>query len=98
MPLGDISYPSGITRTNIGTPSLSLQIRILTQTGLRAMLAFVDSNRYDWAYIDSDRIDSPANANRTYLLKLNAGNITKSPDEATQYIAEISCIIIGEKI
>ena len=98
MPLGDISYPSGITRTNIGTPSLSLQIRILTQTGLRAMLSFVDSNRYDWAYIDSERIDSPANANRTYLLKLNAGNINKSPEEATQYIADISCIIIGEKI
>ena len=53
MSLGDIGYPSGITRTNIGMPSLTLQIRILTQTGLRAMLAFVDSNRYDWAYIDS---------------------------------------------
>lgn len=98
MPLGDIGYPSGITRTNIGIPLLSLQIRILTQTGLRAMLAFVDSNRYDWAYIDSERIDSPANANRTYLLKLNTGNIAKSPEEATQYIADINCIIIGEKI
>lgn len=98
MSLGDIGYPSGITRTNIGMPLLSMQIRILTQSGLRAMLAFVDSNRYDWAYVDSDRIDTPNAANRTYLLKLNTGKINKSPDEATQYIADINCIIVGEKI
>jgi len=98
MSLGDVAYPSGITRTNIGMPSLSMQIRILTQDGLRQILAYIDSNRYDWAYVDSDRIDAPSTANRTYLLKLNSGTVTKTPESATQYIASLSCIIAGEKI
>ena len=98
MSLGDVAYPSGITRTNIGMPTLSMQIRILTQDGLRQMLAYIDSNRYDWAHVDSDRIDAPSTANRTYLLKLNSGTVTKTPESATQYIASLSCIIVGEKI
>ena len=65
---------------------------------LNENLKMLNQNRYDFVFLDSNEIDSPATVYKSYRLKLRSGSINKSPDNAAQYTARLSFIVVGEEI
>jgi len=98
MPLGQRKYPVGVVRTKAGMPKLSLSVRVLSQTGLSAMWNLIEGDVYDFCFLDSDKIDTPTVAFKSYKLKAEGGTLTRDPSSATQYIANIEFTILGEEL
>ena len=98
MPLGDRKYPIGVVRTKAGNPKLSLSLRILTQTGLSAISSVVEGDVYDYCFLDSDKIDTPSAAFKSYKLKAESGSLDRDPSQAAQYLASIEFTIMGEEL
>jgi hypothetical protein len=98
MALGDRKYPIAGFNTKLGDVTMSANIRILTQAGFRQIWSLVEGDRYDFVFLDSNEIDSPATVYKSYRLKLSSGSINKSPDNAAQYTARLSFIVVGEEI
>ena len=98
MPLGNRRYPVGTTRTRLGMPLLSVQLRILDQTGYRALWSLVEGDRYNWVTIDSKKVDLPSNAYKQLRLRLLDGTINKSPSLASQYTASLQFVVVGELV
>ena len=98
MPLGGNHYPIGTTRTKMGAPALSVSVRALTQAGYRALWNLIEGGRYEWATIDSKKVDSPGTAYKQLRLRLNDGSITKDPSMASQYTASLNFVVIGELV
>jgi|TARA_R100000482_G_C5132085_1_gene152657 hypothetical protein len=98
MALGDRKYPIAGFNTKLGDITMSANIRILTQAGFRQIWSLVEGDRYDFVFLDSNEIDSPATVYKSYRLKLSSGSINKSPDNAAQYTARLSFIVVGEEI
>ena len=98
MPLGDRKYPIGVVRTKVGNPKLSLNLRILSQTGLSNISSIVEGDVYDFVFLDSDKIDTPTAAFKSYRLRAESGSLNQDPSSATQYLATIEFSIIGEKL
>ena len=97
VPLGKQIYPIGTIRTNSGMPTLNLNFKILSQTGLRTIWNIIEGNRYDYCYIGTDRIDAPTTNHRTFVLKMVNGTVTKTTDDSKYYNATLSFMIIGEQ-
>ena len=85
MPLGERKYPIGVVRTKAGNPKLSLSLRILSQTGLSNMSNIIEGDVYDYVFLDSDKIDTPTAAFKSYKLKAESGSLSQDPSSATQY-------------
>ena len=98
MPLGDRKYPIGVVRTKAGNPKLSLSLRILTQTGLSAISSVVEGDVYDYCFLDSDKIDTPSAAFKSYKLSAESGSLDRDPSQAAQYLASIEFTIMGEEL
>ena len=98
MALGGKSYPVGTTRTKMGTPLVSLNVRALTQTGYRQIWNLIEGGRYEWATIDSKKIDTPGTAYKQLRMRLSDGSIAKDPAMASQYTASLNFIVIGELV
>jgi len=98
MPLGDRKYPIGVVRTKAGNPKLSLSLRILSQTGLSAISSVVEGDVYDYCFLDSDKIDTPSAAFKSYKLKAESGSLDRDPSQAAQYLASIEFTIMGEEL
>ena len=98
MPLGNRRYPIGTTRTRLGNPMLSVNIRILNQTGYRSIWNLIEGDRYNWVTIDSKKVDLPSNAYKQIRLRLLDGGIQKDPSMSNQYTASLNFIIIGELV
>jgi len=98
MPLGDRKYPIGVVRTKVGNPKLSLNLRILSQTGLSNISSIVEGDVYDFVFLDSDKIDTPTAAFKSYRLRAESGSLSQDPSSATQYLATIEFSIIGEEL
>lgn len=98
MALGGKNYPIGTTRTSMGMPTLALTVRALTQTGYRSIWNLIEGDRYEWATIDSKKVDSPDTAYKQLRMRLSNGTINKDPEMAAQYTASLSFIIIGELV
>jgi len=98
MALGNKSYPIGTTRTKMGTPSVSLTVRVLTQTGYRQLWNLIEGSKYEWVTIDSKKVDSPSTAYKQLRMRLVDGNINKDPSLASQYIASLNFVVIGELV
>ena len=98
MPLGGKSYPIGTTRTRMGSPSVSLSVRALTQTGYRQLWNLIEGGRYEWVTIDSKKVDAPGTAYKQLRMRLNTGSLKKDPSLASQYTASLSFIVIGELV
>ena len=98
MVLGDRRYPVGGFSAKLGDVSMSVNVRILSQTGLQKIWSLVEGDRYDFAFIDSKKVDSPGTAYKSYKLKLTNGGIKKSPENAAQYLASLKFIVLGEEI
>jgi len=98
MPIGGGSYPVGTTRTTMGTPTLTVSVRTLTQTGYRSIWSLIEGGRYEWATIDNKQVDTPATAYKQLRLRLSNGSLTKNPEMASQYEASMTFIVIGELV
>jgi hypothetical protein len=98
MALGGKQYPISTTRTKMGTPLLSVNVRIMTQTGYRLIWNLIEGGRYEWVTIDSKKIDLPDNAYKELRLRLVDGTIDKDPSMASEYTANMNFIVIGELV
>ena len=98
MALGNRVYPIGATRPSMGEPSLSLSVRALTQSGYRKIWNLIEGGRYEWATIDSKKVDSPSTAYKQLRMRLTDGSINKDPSMASQYLASLNFIVIGELV
>jgi hypothetical protein len=98
MPLGNRRYPIGTTRTRLGSPAISLSVRVLNQAGYRALWNLIEGDRYNWATIDSKKVDSPSTAYKQVRMRLVDGTLTKDPSMASQYTAGLNFIVIGELV
>ena len=98
MALGGKNYPIGTTRTSMGMPKLEVTVRALTQTGYRSIWNLIEGDRYEWATIDSKKVDTPDTAYKQLRMRLSNGSINKDPAMAAQYTASLSFIIIGELV
>ena len=98
MPLGTKGYPIGVTRTRMGSPTLALNIRVLTQTGYRKIWNLIEGGRYEWVTIDSKKVDVPGTAYKQLRMRLSGGGLNKDPSMASQYTATLSFIVIGELV
>ena len=98
MALGGKSYPIATTRTKMGPPVLSLTVRALTQTGYRQLWNLIEGGRYEWATIDSKKVDVPGTAYKQLRLKLSDGTLNKDPSMASQYTASLNFVVIGELV
>lgn len=98
MALGSKSYPIGTTRTRMGTPSVSLTVRALTQTGYRQLWNLIEGSRYEWVTIDAKKVDAPSTAYKQLRMKLNSGTINKDPSMASHYTATLDFVVIGELV
>ena len=98
MSLGGKSYPVGTTRTKMGTPIVSLNVRALTQTGYRQLWNLIEGGRYEWATIDSKKVDVPGTAYKQLRMRLSDGSLAKDPSMASQYTASLNFVVIGELV
>lgn len=96
MALGNSRYPTNAFRTKLGKPVLQVQLRILTQAGYRRIWSLIEGDRYIFSTIDLKKIDSPAVAYKQVRLRLENGTINKDPSMASQYVASLNFVIIGE--
>ena len=98
MPLGNRRYPIGSTNSRLGTVNLSVQLRILTQAGYRQVYSLIEGDRYDFVFLNSNDVDTPANNYKSFRMKVNSGKIIKSTDYRSQYTASLDLLILGEEI
>ena len=98
MSLGTRTYPLGTNRTNMGLPEVNLSVVCLTQTGLMDIWSLIEGNRYDYAKLRTDKIDSPIASHRTLLLKLSGGSLNKTAGDGTHYVANLKFVVIGEEL
>jgi len=98
MALGSRVYPIGATRTSMGEPSLSLNIRIITQAGYRKIWNLIEGGRYEWATIDSKKVDAPSTAYKQLRMRLLDGGLDKDPSMASHYLASLNFVVIGELV
>ena len=98
MALGNRRYPIGTTRTRLGNPVLSVNLRIHNQTGYRNIWNLIEGDRYNWVTIDAKKVDLPSNAYKQLRLRLLDGGLQKDPSMANEYTAAFNFIIIGELV
>ena len=98
MPLGNRRYPIGSTNSRLGTVNLSVQLRIMTQAGYRQVYSLIEGDRYDFVFLNSNDVDTPANNYKSFRMKVNSGKIIKSTDYRSQYTASLDLLILGEEI
>ena len=98
MALGDRKYPITGFNTKLGDITLNANIRVLTQTGFRQIWSLIEGDRYDFVFLESSEVDTPTTIYKSYRLKLTSGSINKSPDNASQYLAALKFVVVGEEI
>ena len=60
--------------------------------------SLIEGNRYDYAKLRTDKIDSPIASHRTLLLKLSGGSLNKTAGDGTHYVANLKFVVIGEEL
>jgi len=98
MPLGGDKYPVNVIRNKVGLPTLSVNLRVISSTGLRRIRSLIEGDTYDYVFIDSNQIDSPGTKDVTYRMKLSNGSLNKSPDLGNDYLATLEFVIVGEDV
>jgi len=98
MPLGERKYPLGVTRTSMGLPTMSVNLRIHSQAAYRSIISLIEGDTYDYVFIDSTQVDTPTTAYVTYRMKYIAGDLRKSPETTNEYLASINFVIVGEAV
>lgn len=98
MPLGADKYPVNVIRNKSGLPTMSVSLRLHTSAALRRVRSLIEGDTYDYAFIDSNQIDSVNTNEVTYRMKLSDGTLTKNPELANEYTADLNFIIVGEDV
>ena len=98
MSLGNKIYPTGAVRTRMGDPTVSLNVRALTQTGYRKLWNVIEGDTYEWTTIDSKKVDVPGTAYKQLRMRLTSGSLNKDPSMASQYTGTLNFIVIGELV
>ena len=98
MPLGERKYPVGLTRTTMGLPTMSVEVRVLSQSGYKSLLSLIEGDTYDYAFMDSTQVDTPTSAYVTFRMKYVNGNLRKSPETTNEYLATLNFVIVGEAV
>ena len=98
MPLGADKYPVNVIRNKSGLPTMSVSLRLHSSTALRRIRSLIEGDTYDFVFIDSNQIDSINTNDITYRMKLSDGTLTKSPELANEYTADLEFIIVGEDV
>tara|TARA_R100000808_G_scaffold2414_1_gene9642 strand:+ start:1326 stop:4733 length:3408 start_codon:yes stop_codon:yes gene_type:complete len=98
MPLGERKYPVGLTRTTMGLPTMTVNIRVLSQTGYKSLLSLIEGDTYDYVFMDSTQVDTPTSAYVTFRMKYVSGNLRKSPEITNEYLATLNFVIVGEAV
>ena len=98
MPLGERKYPVGLTRTTMGLPTMAVNLRILSQVAYETILSLIEGDTYDYIFMDSTKVSSPASAYVTFRMKLVNGALQKSPEIANEYLASLTFVIVGEAV
>ena len=97
MPLGSRRYPVGNTRTSLGLPQLTMEVRVLTQEGYRQIYNLIEGDNYDYVFFDTDKVDT-STAYRQLKLQFISGSIQKNPEFAGQYTASLTFAMLGEEV
>jgi len=98
MSLGNKIYPMGAVRTRMGDPTISLNVRALTQTGYRKLWNLIEGDTYEWTTIDAKKVDTPSTAYKQLRMRLTSGSLNKDPSMASQYTGTLNFIVIGELV
>ena len=97
MPLGIRRYPVAGVRTSMGNPTLSCEVRTLSDAGFTKIFALLEGGVYDYVFLDTKKIDSPSTAFKSFKMRLLSGSINKTSDLANQYTASLQFAIVGEE-
>ena len=92
MPLGNSRFPNAISQTKFGLPIVTMNIQILSQTGLRQIRSLTTGG-FTYALHKIKNIDNPANTFQDYMMVLQDSSIDKDPSLANTYNASLSFIV-----
>ena len=100
MATGDARYPLGLTRTKLGLPTLTMNVRIMSNEGLRNMWSLVEGDRFAWVTLKKHLIDAPDPLvpYRTLRLKPTSASLSKTPTDNKDYTASLTFVVMGEDI
>ena len=100
MTTGDRRYPLGLSRTKLGLPTLTMNVRIMSNEGLRNMWSLVEGDRFAWVTLKKHLIDAPDPLlpYRTLRLKPTAASLSKTPTDNKDYTASLTFVVMGEDI
>ena len=100
MTTGDRRYPLGLTRAKLGLPTLTMNVRIMSNEGLRNMWSLVEGDRFAWVTLKKHLIDAPDPLlpYRTLRLKPTAASLSKTPTDNKDYTASLTFVVMGEDI
>ena len=82
----------------MGLPTMAVNLRILSQSAYKTILSLIEGDTYDYVFMDSTQVDSPASAYVTFRMKLVNGALQKSPEIANEYLASLTFVIVGEAV
>ena len=91
MALGSSQFPNSTSQTKFGLPTVSMNIQILSQTGLRRIRSLATGG-FTYALHSFKNIDNQANKLQEWMLVLQNSSITKDPSLANTYNATLSFI------
>tara|TARA_Y100000593_G_scaffold93828_1_gene190201 strand:- start:1109 stop:3883 length:2775 start_codon:yes stop_codon:yes gene_type:complete len=100
MTAGDRRYPLGLSRTKLGLPTLTMNVRVMSNEGLRNMWSLVEGDRFAWVTLKKNLIDAPDPLvpYRTLRLKPTAASLSKTPTDNKDYTASLTFVVMGEDI
>ena len=100
MTTGDRRYPLGLARTKLGLPTLTMNVRIMSNEGLRNMWSLVEGDRFAWVTLKKHLIDAPEPLlpYRTLRLKPISASLSKTPTDNKDYTASLTFVVMGEDI
>ena len=98
MTTGDRRYPLGLSRTKLGLPTLTMNVRVMSNEGLRNMWSLVEGDRFAWVTLKKNLIDAPDPLvpYRTLRLKPTAASLSKTPTDNKDYTASLTFVVMGE--
>jgi len=100
MTTGDRRYPLGLARTKLGLPTLTMNVRIMSNEGLRNIWSLVEGDRFAWVTLKKHLIDAPDPLipYRTLRLKPISASLSKTPTDNKDYTASLTFVVMGEDI
>ena len=91
MSLGNSRFPNAVSQTKFGMPTISMDLQILSQTGLRQIRS-LSTGGFTYALHAMKKIDNPANNLQRYMMVLQDCTIDQDPTLGNTYNASLTFI------